>query len=179
MQSLRRRQQVRDLRLHLRGRPRLAGTDAGGLTRTEDAALLLHHLLRDHANEDEGSRPSAINLVSYTAENEFYDGAFMALTAFLRSAQKDIPSIRFSYTHFDGDRPGSDVIAAALREPRIGCHVKADGRILSGNLSPIRQLVGERERLAELSSHQGKKGSGGGATAPAEQILIAVRIDVT
>jgi acyl transferase domain-containing protein/NAD(P)H-dependent flavin oxidoreductase YrpB (nitropropane dioxygenase family)/phosphopantetheinyl transferase len=110
----------------------------------------LHRMLRAHGNTPVEKRPAAIHLVTYAPEDEFYDGAWLALIALFRSAQKDIPATVFTYTHFDGMQPSGDSIAATLADPRIGRRVRTDGAILEGRLSPMQELSGERDRLPGL-----------------------------
>jgi acyl transferase domain-containing protein/NAD(P)H-dependent flavin oxidoreductase YrpB (nitropropane dioxygenase family)/phosphopantetheinyl transferase len=110
----------------------------------------LHRLLREHGQQPVESRPTSINVITYAAEDEFYDGAFMGLAAYLRCAQRDIPSTTFSYNHFDGERPAADLIAAALVEPRIGIHIQSDGSTMEGRLHHMGELFGQREQLTNL-----------------------------
>lgn len=110
----------------------------------------LHRLIREHGNTPVENRPPAIHMITYGPEDSFYDGAFLALTAYFRCAQKDIPATVFTYTHFDGKEPSSDTITAALGEPRIGRCVMADGSMFEGRLCHTNGLFGERDRLTDL-----------------------------
>ena len=135
----------------------------------------LHRLLREHGNAPVKSRPPAIHLATYGPEDEFYDGAHLALTAFFRCAQKDIPTTVFTYTHFDGMEPSGDTIAASLDDPRIGRRVLTDGFILEGRLCHMEELFGERDRLADLLTEKDVilvTGGARGITAEVTKSLI-------
>ncbi len=116
----------------------------------EELLPRLHRLLRDHGNMPVEKRPAIISMVSYGAESEFYDGAYQALTAFFRCAQKDIPETTFTYTHIDGAEPSSELIGKTLRENRVGRRILPDGSILQGRLCRIERFFGNSDRLEDL-----------------------------
>ncbi|WP_179115991.1 type I polyketide synthase [Solemya velum gill symbiont] len=109
----------------------------------------LHHWLCEQSSSSSDKQPEGLNLVTYAPLSSYYDGAFLALSAFIRSAQKDIPDIRLSYTHFDSPEPETAKIQAALAEPKIGARITADMEVIESRLHQLDGLYASVDQLCE------------------------------
>ncbi|MFK5920750.1 MAG: SDR family NAD(P)-dependent oxidoreductase [Verrucomicrobiota bacterium] len=131
-------------------RPLLSSMRSAG----EELLPELHQKIVFLAGLPDGQRPSHVHVMTYCPADRFYDGAFFALEAMLKVAQLDVPGIRFSYAHFDGDCISEEEMRRILSRvedlPDTGKHVRKDGSITQGRLFPLNGLFGSEDRLPDL-----------------------------
>ncbi|MCJ8330889.1 MAG: SDR family NAD(P)-dependent oxidoreductase, partial [Lentisphaeria bacterium] len=114
--------------------------------------ILLAELLvkiQGYLDRFENDKNAQIHIISFCAQDDYYDSAFYSETGFIRSAANDNPDYQFTYSHIDRTLPNENDIRAIVNERIIGLHLNSDGQKFEGRLYEVDGIFATAESLPQ------------------------------
>jgi len=111
---------------------------------------LLQHVIKIADMSKQATNEPTVHIITLSSSENFNQAIFCAITALMKSIQKDLSYLRFSYYHIDSILPDENLINRVVANPIIGRHIFSDGGIEQGQLIYHPVINGRIEELADL-----------------------------